>query len=76
MKVKEWCKKEGVPLSWLARQAKIPLSLFYQILNGHRSMNPVYAKAIAKITKNECKVEEMTYKPEKPHCPTCGKIMS
>lgn len=75
MKVKEWCEKEGISLADLARRAKIPLSLFYQIINGHRTMNPGYAKAIVKVTKGACTFDEMTRKPEKKHCPTCGKVM-
>lgn len=75
MKVKDWCAKEGVSLAEVARKAKIPLSLFYQITQGRRTMNPGYAKAIVKITKGACTFEELTRKPEKPHCPTCGKVM-
>lgn len=75
MKLRDWLKKQRIPVASFAQVLNVHVNHLYQILGGTRYAGYALAKHIQALTDGEVTIDELV-KPTDPipplRCPTCG----
>jgi hypothetical protein len=59
MKLKDWVKKEGRTLRWVADNAGVGARHFYQYVEGLRPLKDEFIDKIMTLTNGECTYEDL-----------------
>lgn len=66
MLLKEWSKKEGRSLVWIAKKTKIPLHRLYNATAYIQPLSDADIEKLKKLTNGDCTDDELRRKHLKP----------